>query len=265
MRYRRLAQCRQIHAVQRAHQGRNRGGELPLLHHRAQRRHRRGARCAAGATGRYRQAAKNHSCGGRVRRHRRAGCRRIQGRGPGKQVPRQHPRNRRHRACGALFRRRQRGARRRQDRSAERYRDHQHRTRAGRSGDGGKDHGALRQGREVGRQGSAAHHRGAGKGAAGAESSQACAQPGAFARGAAGAAAAVPDDGQAGNVCRQRRRKRLQRQPAARARAGIRQGGGCAGGRDLRRHRGANGGPRATRKRRSFSPTWAWTSRAWTA
>ena len=96
---------------------------------------------------------------------------------------------------------------------------------------------------EVGRQGSAAHHGGAGKGAAGAESGEARAQPGAVARGTAGAAAAVPDDGQAGDVRRQRRRKRLQRQPAARAGAGIRQGGGRAGGRDLRRDRGADGRP----------------------
>ena len=104
---------------------------------------------------------------------------------------------------------------------------------------------ALRESREVGRrQGSAAHRGSAGKGAAGAEPGQACAQRRALARGTAGAAAAVPDDGQAGDVCRQRRRKRLHRQPAARACRGIRPGRGCAGGRDLRRHRGANGGPR---------------------
>jgi hypothetical protein len=43
MRHRRSAQRRQIHPLQRADQGRHRGGELSLLHHRAQRRHRRSA------------------------------------------------------------------------------------------------------------------------------------------------------------------------------------------------------------------------------
>ena len=97
------------------------------------------------------------------------GRRRVQGRGPGQQVPRQHPRNRRHRPRGALLRRRQRRPRRRQDRSAGRHRDHQHRTRAGRPRDGGKDHAALRQGRR-GRatRRRSASWRGAGKSAAGA-------------------------------------------------------------------------------------------------
>ena len=57
MRNRRPAQRRQVHPVQRPHQGRHRSGELSLLHHRAQRRHRRSARPAHGCAGRHRQAA----------------------------------------------------------------------------------------------------------------------------------------------------------------------------------------------------------------
>jgi len=46
---------------------------------------------------------KSDSGGGRVRRHRRAGCRRVERRGPWQPVPRQHPRNRRHHQHGALL------------------------------------------------------------------------------------------------------------------------------------------------------------------
>jgi ribosome-binding ATPase YchF (GTP1/OBG family) len=46
MRHRRPAQRRQVHPLQRPDQVGHRGGELPLLHHRAQRRHRRSARSA---------------------------------------------------------------------------------------------------------------------------------------------------------------------------------------------------------------------------
>ena len=52
MRHRRPAQRRQVHPVQRADQGGHRGGELSVLHHRAQRRHRRSARSAPGEAGR---------------------------------------------------------------------------------------------------------------------------------------------------------------------------------------------------------------------
>ena len=44
MRHRRPAQRRQVDALQRADQGRHRGRELPVLHDRAERRHRRSAR-----------------------------------------------------------------------------------------------------------------------------------------------------------------------------------------------------------------------------
>jgi ribosome-binding ATPase YchF (GTP1/OBG family) len=44
LRHRRPAQRRQVHPVQRPDQVRYRGGELPLLHHRAEQRHRADAR-----------------------------------------------------------------------------------------------------------------------------------------------------------------------------------------------------------------------------
>ena len=50
------------------------------------------------------QAAEDHSDHGRVRRHRRPGGRRVEGRRPGQQVPRPHPRGRRDRPRGALLR-----------------------------------------------------------------------------------------------------------------------------------------------------------------
>ena len=46
---------------------------------------------------------KIHPRGHRVRGHRRSGEGRFQGRGPGQQVPGQHPRDGRHRPCGALL------------------------------------------------------------------------------------------------------------------------------------------------------------------
>jgi hypothetical protein len=49
--------------------------------------------------------------GGRDRRHRRPGQGRVPGRGPGQQVPRQHPRDQRHPDDGPLLRRSQRGPR----------------------------------------------------------------------------------------------------------------------------------------------------------
>ena len=56
MRHRRPAQRRQVDAVQRADQGRHRRRELSVLHDRAQRRHRRGARPAARGARRDREA-----------------------------------------------------------------------------------------------------------------------------------------------------------------------------------------------------------------
>ena len=152
---------------------------------------------------------KVHARGRRVRRHRRAGGGRVQGRRARQPVSRQHPRDRRHRQHGALLRGRQRGARRGQGRSGLRHRDHPHRTGAGRPGDGGKGDAARRQDRQGRRQGSDHAGRVAGKSARAARSGQAGARAEAREGGAAAAEAAVPDDGQAGDVRRQRRRKGL--------------------------------------------------------
>ena len=64
-----------------------------------------------------RQAAEDRPDHARLRRHRRPGARRLQGRGPGQPVPRQHPRGRRHRPRAALLRGRRRHPRRGQRRS----------------------------------------------------------------------------------------------------------------------------------------------------
>ena len=246
---------------------RHRGGELSLLHHRAQRRHRRSARPAARRAGR--PSSSRRKCipamvefvdiAGLV-----AGA--IQGRGPGQQVPRQHPRNRRHRPRGALLRERQRGARRRQGRSAVRHRDSStpnsrwpiwRRSK--------RPCRATQQAGQVRRQGSAAHRWRCWKRCAPTLEPGQPARSLALSRRGSSALlqAAVPDDRQADDVRRQRRRRRLQRQPAARHGASsMRQGGRRAGGRDLRRHRGGDRRPRRRGQEGYSSPTWAWTSRA---
>ena len=68
-----------------------------------------------------------------LRRHRRPGARRLQGRGARQPVSRQHPRVRRHRPCRALFRGRRRHPCRGPDRSALRHRDDRDRIDARRS------------------------------------------------------------------------------------------------------------------------------------
>ena len=106
MRHRRPAECRQVDAVQRA--DRDRGGagrELSVLHHRAECRRGRGAGPAARRAGEARQVGRDHSDAAHLRRHRRAGEGRLAGRGARQPVPRQYPRGRRDRACGALLRR----------------------------------------------------------------------------------------------------------------------------------------------------------------
>ena len=70
-----------------------------------------------------RQVGGDHPDPHHLRRHRRAGARRLQGRRPRQPVPRQHPRGRRDRACAALLRGRGRRACRGHDRSGRRRRD----------------------------------------------------------------------------------------------------------------------------------------------
>ena len=133
MRHRRPAERRQVDPLQRADQGRHRRRELSRSARSSPNIGRgAGARSAPRGAGRDRQAAEGHPDVVRVRRHRRPGRRRLQGRGPGQQVPGAHPRGRRDRARRALLRARRHRPRRRQDRPDLRHRDDRHRARAGR-------------------------------------------------------------------------------------------------------------------------------------
>ena len=105
MRHRGPAQRRQVHPLQCPHQGRHRGRELPVLHHRAECRHRRAARPAPDGAG-----GRSSSPSGSCRRSSSSSTSRawwlapVQGRGAGEPVPEPHPRDRRHRQRGALLR-----------------------------------------------------------------------------------------------------------------------------------------------------------------
>ncbi len=135
-RHRRAAQCGQVHPVQRAHQQRGAGGQLPVRHHRAQRRRRGRARSAAAAAGRSLRRRTGGARDRHLRRHRRPRARRVAGRGPGQPVPGRHPRDRRHLPGGAGLPRRRRRPRRRAGGSGRRHRDGQHRADPGRPPDG---------------------------------------------------------------------------------------------------------------------------------
>jgi aminoacyl-tRNA hydrolase len=89
MRHRRSAQRRQVHPLQRAHQGADRGGELSVLHHRSQCRRRPvpDPRLDEMLPAIVKPKRVLPPSGG-VRRHRRPGGGRQQGRRPGQQVPR---------------------------------------------------------------------------------------------------------------------------------------------------------------------------------
>ena len=159
MRYRRVAQCRQVDAVQCADRdGGGAGGELSVLHHRAECRRGRGARSQARQTGGDRQIRPDHPDPADLRRYRGPGARRLEGRGPRQPVSRHHPRGRRGRPCGALLRGFRHHPCRRQDRATGRYRDHRDRTDAGRSRQPGKARRQPHQegqGQRQGRQGAA--------------------------------------------------------------------------------------------------------------
>ncbi len=107
-RHRRHAQRRQVVAVQRADEGRRRGGELPVHDDRAERRRRAGARRAPGAGRRDRRRVGDRVGHDRLPRHRRARRRRARGRGARQPLPREHPRDGRDRARRARARRRER-------------------------------------------------------------------------------------------------------------------------------------------------------------
>ncbi len=134
MRHRRIAECRQVDAFQCADRNRGgAGGELSVLHDRAECRRGRGARSAARQARRARQVGEDHADAAHLRRHRGPCSRREQGRRARQPVPRQYPRGRRHRPCGALLRGFRRHPCRGQDRSGRRHRDDRDRIDAGRS------------------------------------------------------------------------------------------------------------------------------------
>jgi len=147
VRHRRFAQRRQIHPLQRPDAGRHRGRELPLLHHRAQRRRGRGARRAPAAAGGHRQARAHRAGDRRIRGHRRSGGRCQPRRGLGQPVSGPHPRDRRPGQRGALLRRPERDPRRRPRRSGGRHRSHPDRALLGRPGHGGQSAAARQQSR----------------------------------------------------------------------------------------------------------------------
>ena len=76
-------------------QRRRRGRQLPVHDDRAERRRRAGPRRAPGRRREDDRRVEHRPGHDRVPRHRRAGRRRAPGRGPGQQVPGQHPRDRR--------------------------------------------------------------------------------------------------------------------------------------------------------------------------
>ena len=155
MRHRRTAECRQVHALQCADADRGgAGGELSVLHHRAECRRRGGARSAPRQAGGDRQIGRDHPDPHHLRGHRRPCARRVEGRRPRQPVPRQHPRSRCHRACAALLRGRRHHPCRGQDRSGRRCRDGRNRTDARRSREPGEARHADREESQVRREGS---------------------------------------------------------------------------------------------------------------
>ena len=159
-----------------------------------------------------RQAAQDDRDPDRVRRHRRPGPRRVQGRRPRQPVPRQHPRGRRHRPCAALLRRRRRHPRRGPRRPDRRRRDRRDRADARRPRQPRAARSQPRQEGAAGRQGSEDRGVGARPGArpaarvkaGAADEAQGC-------RGREGAAARSAADRQAGPLRLQRRRRRSGR------------------------------------------------------
>ena len=130
---------------------------------------------AARPAGQAREVDRDHPDAADLRRHRRAGARRIEGRGARQPVPGQYPRGRRHRPCGALLRGRRRHPCREPDRSGRRHRD-------------GRDRADARRPRQPGAARRCAGEEGEGQ-RQGSERSPRSRQPraGAAARGQAGA------------------------------------------------------------------------------
>ena len=159
MRHRRSAQCGQVDALQRADRDRGgAGGELSVLHHRAERRRGGGAGSAAARACDLGEVRRDRADAADLRRHRGLGARRLEGRRAGQSVPRQYPRGRCHRARGALLRGPRRDPCGEPHRSERRHRDHRDRVDAGRSRQPRTSRrcaGEEGQGQRQGRQGGA--------------------------------------------------------------------------------------------------------------
>ena len=120
---RRDAERRQILAVQRAHQGRRPGRQLPVHDDRAERRGRARDRRAPRSGRGGRRLERGRLGHDRLPRHRGSRRRRAQGRGPRQPVPGEHPRDRRARPRRPLTPGPERHPLRRQRRPRARHRD----------------------------------------------------------------------------------------------------------------------------------------------
>ena len=246
-----------------------RGGELSLLHHRAQCRPRRRARRAARHLRAARQIGEDRADAARIRRYRRPGARRLEGRGAGQPVP-GHIRE--VDAIAHVLRCFEDGNVTHVEGSVDPVRDAETVETELMLADLDsleRRVDARREERERRRQGS--------EGAAGADRAGAgarCATAGRRARVVLAAderqafrAAAAPHR-QAGALCRQcRRSRRRHRQCASRRRSrSYAAERGAASRRHLRRDRGRGGAARRRPRRSANSRRpWAWTSPASTA
>ena len=220
MRHRRAAERRQVDPVQRAHQGRDRGRELPFLHHRAERRHRRGAgprgsrrwsRSPSRRRSFPRWSSSSISPAWSPARPRARASATSSSPTSARPTPSRT-------SCAVS---RTRTSCTSPERSTP-YPTSRPSTPSWRWPTCRPWKSSLRAARSWprrGRQGGAAPGRGTGEGAGRAERGPPGPHGGALEGGAGAAAAAVPADDEADHVRRQRQRKRLSRQPAARRRS----------------------------------------------
>ena len=142
----------------------------------------------------------------RIRRHRRPGEGRVEGRRARQPVPRQHPRGRRHRPCAALLRGFRRHPRLGQRRSGARRRDRRDRADAGRPRQPGEAPAQPREARQGRRQGGRRRSAGRQEGARRPARRQARPRGGDHRGGAAGLPAPAAHHRQADDVRAERRR-----------------------------------------------------------
>ena len=232
------------------------GGQLSVLHHRAQCRPRRRARSAARQAGGASPSSAKIiptqlefvDIAGLVRAPRK-------GEGPRQPVPRQHPRGRRHRPRAALLRGRRRHPCRGQRRSGARRRDRRDRADAGRSRQPREAPAQPREARQGRRQGSDGRGAGGGEGARRAARRQARARGRDHRRGAAGVppACSCSPPSRCSTCCNVDEASAAtgNAHSAKVAEAYAKTRGMPVGG-DLGRHRGRGGAAAAPRTRREY-------------